>query len=315
MRDIAVHEGKVLLLSQWPPPRDEHPRFHDGVPGIDTVVNARVEGVRRLVNGPRGRLWVLSQGSHVGLMSGSVGPGQVLWHSPPTGSPFGWGPTAMGDPVTAQGSLWMPTHEGVLRLTGRRWTLYQSNNKPVWSATAVVHTDPYEYYRRSRRRLWREVQRFSGLYKNPNVHQDREMAVDDAGRVWCGDHYFSAFENKWRPAKGDLKRERWRSVVLRDGRLFRIPDEWWEATDSKDEFNWSAWCDNRLAGREHTFALGPDGRLWIGSKGGGVAVFDGKTWVVFNAEDGLPGNDVTGLAFEDRTAWLTTGLGVGRIDF
>ena len=314
MRDIAVHRGKVHLLPEWGLSRGEHARLYEGLPGVDIVVNARAEGVRQLVSGPRGRLWVLARGHHIGLMSGSVGPGQVLWHSPPTGRPF-WSPVATGAPVAARGSLWMPTREGVLRLTGRRCTLYQTANRPVWSAAAVVHTDPYQYYRRSRRPPWRQVQRFSGLYKNPSVHQNREMAVDHVGRVWCGDHYFSAFENKWRPAKGKLKRDRERSVVLHDGRLFRIPDDWWEATNSKAKFNWSAWCDNLLADREHLFALDPDGRLWVGSQGGGAAIFDGKTWVVLNAEDHLPGNDVTGLAFKDRTAWITTGLGVGRIDF
>jgi len=53
----------------------------------------------------------------------------------------------------------------------------------------------------------------------------------------------------------------------------------------------------------------------VGSEGGGVAILDGHTWVVLNAEDGLPGNSVAGVDFSGRTAWVTTGLGVGRVDF
>jgi hypothetical protein len=316
--DVAVHQRHLFLAPPWTPSRKEEPGFFRDVPDKATIVEKNFEGGACFVAGPGDRLWLLSGGGHSDLTVGTVnGRGQYRCLSPPAPAPgygyFGGTQSALW----SQGALWIATDAGVVRLRGQQWTFYQTTNGPVWTITGL-RTDPYSYsyHARGQRRQWVRVARFSGLFKggwrSPRGEAP-ELAVDSGGRIWCGDHYLDG--TKWRPATGQLAHERQHSIVLHDGRLWQVPDPWWAATGSQDTFAWSCWCDNVLAHRRAISALDPDGRLWVGSDGGGLAIFDGYHWAALNAEDGLPGNSVAGVAFSGRTAWVTTGLGVGRVDF
>lgn len=58
----------------------------------------------------------------------------------------------------------------------------------------------------------------------------------------------------------------------------------------------------------HAVTVAADGRIWVGTLEGGAASFDQKTgaWKVIDIRDGLPGNDVTTIAFEGRSIWFGT---------
>ncbi len=59
----------------------------------------------------------------------------------------------------------------------------------------------------------------------------------------------------------------------------------------------------------------PDGTVWAGTWGGGVARFDGKTWSNFTVEDGLSGNMVFAMARDSNGVfWFGTDKGVTRYD-
>lgn len=59
----------------------------------------------------------------------------------------------------------------------------------------------------------------------------------------------------------------------------------------------------------------PDGAIWAGTWGGGVARFDGKTWRNFTADDGLAGNIVYSIAQDTSGAmWFGTNHGLSRFD-
>ena len=59
----------------------------------------------------------------------------------------------------------------------------------------------------------------------------------------------------------------------------------------------------------------PDGTIWAGTWGGGVAHFDGKTWSNFTIKDGLSGNMVFAIARDQNGAlWFGTDKGVTRYD-
>ena len=58
-----------------------------------------------------------------------------------------------------------------------------------------------------------------------------------------------------------------------------------------------------------------DGVVWCGTWGGGLARFDGKTWRNYTVADGLPGNHVFMLQFDDKgTMWIGTNNGLARRD-
>lgn len=59
----------------------------------------------------------------------------------------------------------------------------------------------------------------------------------------------------------------------------------------------------------------PDNTIWVGTWGGGVSHFDGKTWKNYTKKDGLAGNIVYSVALDDSGAlWFGTNGGVSRFD-
>ncbi|MBL8115386.1 MAG: hypothetical protein JNK60_21065, partial [Acidobacteria bacterium] len=47
-------------------------------------------------------------------------------------------------------------------------------------------------------------------------------------------------------------------------------------------------------------AQDPSGFLWVGTQAGGVARYDGRRWETFDAESGLSGSSVYGLAVDSK---------------
>ena len=59
----------------------------------------------------------------------------------------------------------------------------------------------------------------------------------------------------------------------------------------------------------------PDGSIWAGTWGGGVARFDGRKWKNYNTTDGLAGNIVYSMVMDGKGVfWFGTNRGVSRFD-
>lgn len=59
----------------------------------------------------------------------------------------------------------------------------------------------------------------------------------------------------------------------------------------------------------------PDGKIWAGTWGGGVAQFDGNTWSNFTTKDGLSGDMVFAIAQDaNGVFWFGTDKGLTRYD-
>jgi ligand-binding sensor domain-containing protein len=60
----------------------------------------------------------------------------------------------------------------------------------------------------------------------------------------------------------------------------------------------------------HVLAIAIDGQgnKWIGTKGGGLAKFDGVNWTVYNTSNsGLPNDDVRAIAIDGQgNKWIGT---------
>lgn len=77
----------------------------------------------------------------------------------------------------------------------------------------------------------------------------------------------------------------------------------------------SQWMTYASGDEVLALAVGPDGRLWAGSEGGGVVVWDADfgdfEQHLFPGPEGLPANDVRAVALApDGSAWLATPVGV-----
>lgn len=72
------------------------------------------------------------------------------------------------------------------------------------------------------------------------------------------------------------------------------------------------------AGSADALAWAPDGRLWVGTRGAGIAILDPETgeWTSHRAgPGGLPVDHVDDIAFDHQgRAWVGTGVGVAVLD-
>ena len=59
----------------------------------------------------------------------------------------------------------------------------------------------------------------------------------------------------------------------------------------------------------------PDGTVWNGTWGGGLSRFDGKQWLNFTDEDGLPSNHIFMLYLDQKNdLWVGTSKGLARLN-
>jgi len=59
----------------------------------------------------------------------------------------------------------------------------------------------------------------------------------------------------------------------------------------------------------------PDGTVWVGTWGAGLAHFDGRRWLNYTTAEGLPGNHVFMLYFDRQNRlWIGTNNGLARMD-
>jgi ligand-binding sensor domain-containing protein len=64
-----------------------------------------------------------------------------------------------------------------------------------------------------------------------------------------------------------------------------------------------------------SIAVGDDGRVWAGTWGGGLSVFDGTSFKTYTRKDGLPANHVFMLRKDGQGAlWAGTSQGLAKFD-
>lgn len=138
------------------------------------------------------------------------------------------------------------------------------------------------------------------------------VAVDKAGSVWFGtEGGVSMFDGKT-----------WKAWKHRDG--LGAPNEAKLPASTNTGLGTRSRHDlNAQAGGIATFNpnyvfsihTAPDGTVWAGTWGGGVARFDGKQWRNYTVKDGLAGNIVYAIAQDEQgVMWFGTENGVSRHD-
>jgi len=64
----------------------------------------------------------------------------------------------------------------------------------------------------------------------------------------------------------------------------------------------------------YTIEVDRNGTKWIGSYGGGLTLYDGKTWKTYTVSDGLADQWVYDIVFDGDKAWIATWKGVSVFD-
>jgi ligand-binding sensor domain-containing protein len=94
-----------------------------------------------------------------------------------------------------------------------------------------------------------------------------------------------------------------------------------EGTFVYDGGNWTVYRNEMGSALEGGYgwgsdvaAIAPDGAIWFGSWGTGLARFDGSNWLHLSDKDGLVYNWVAALVIApDGTLWIGTGKGLARL--
>lgn len=146
--------------------------------------------------------------------------------------------------------------------------------------------------------------------------------------VWAGTHNGGVV--RWDPADGSYKQflAPQDGIAGNDVRAIATNnyDFVWFATnrglsqlETVEPYRWTTYtmADGLPSDDVTAVALAPDNRLWVGTSqywdaennawtGGGVAIRFGGEWIVYDVDDGLPSNNITGIAFQGTRVWVAT---------
>ena len=250
--------------------------------------------------GPDKRVWAGTAGG--GLSS--FGNGKWTFYTPyGYGSSLNYGPTWTGWPHgRGIGDLWV-------------YNIAFDSKGTMWAAT------------------WKGLSRFDGDGFHTFTVKDGlvdkwvyTLAIDRDGRIWCGtEGGVSRYD-----ARQAAPKAQWVSWTNHDGVGAPI-----EAVMPKEAEGAEPYYGASAGGRHHAAGgtkdisrpVNPnyvssalfdrDGRFWVGTLGGGLSVFDGRTWTNFTTKEGLSGNVVYSMALDEKrnVLWIGTEDGVSRYDF
>ncbi|MBL8535230.1 MAG: regulator [Betaproteobacteria bacterium] len=138
------------------------------------------------------------------------------------------------------------------------------------------------------------------------------IAVDARSRVWFGTEGGISM----------LEGDQWRHWSHKDGlgapNVANLPNSTNTGLGTRSRHDLSTQVEGQESyNPNYVFAIhaAPDGTVWAGTWGGGVARFDGKVWRNYTTRDGLAGNVVYSIAQEPGGAmWFGTNHGLSRFD-
>ena len=247
--------------------------------------------------------------------------------------------------VAPDGRVWAGTAGGGLsRFDGAGWTFYTPygygsslNYDANWTrwprgrgiGDLWVYNVAFDPHGTMWAATWKGLSRFDGKGFHTFTVADGlvdkwvyTLAIDRDGRIWAGTE---GGVTRYDPRPAATRAARWSSWTNHDGVGAPAPPVTPESTEA------SYYAPNR-----HHAAGGPkdisrpvnpnyvssslfdrEGRLWVGTMGGGLARFDGKRWTSYTTKEGLSGDVVYAMALDEKrnVLWIGTNEGVSRYDF
>ena len=213
-----------------------------------------------------------------------------------------------GVAVDKQGRVWAATAAGLRLIHGDASTTGENIDGPAYDVTVdpdgIVWVGAWNgLYQLSGKRLTREA----GLEGPVTVvlsSGNRLLAANTTG-------VFERFDKKWKLIPGP-----WATNILdlaiADGDLYVAA---WSGLYQKrgERIDWLSKPSQTLSRNMRALAVAPDGRLWIGSRGGIDIYNKGRRERSLTHKDGLPSRDIRSLAFDGTgRLWIGTALGAVR---
>lgn len=87
-----------------------------------------------------------------------------------------------------------------------------------------------------------------------------------------------------------------------------------DTVDSHEVFTPASTQGGLLSKGVYTLKVDRHGLKWIGTYGGGLTLFDGKTWKTYTVADGLGDQWIYDIVFDRDRAWIATWKGVSVFD-
>lgn len=220
--------------------------------------------------------------------------------------------------VCRSGVTWMVGSSGLVSTDGRTWTKHALPGYPILEAVACD----------AKGRVWLAGYNLVASYDGSAmttypvsklgtgrfVNQVKDVAVAPDGRVWfaTANSIASYDGSAWKAfEKGrGLDKEHFFNTLAVDasGRV-------WAASTSSilryDGTTWTSLNDETWQGQ--AIAVDGRGRVWVGTYGKGVAMFDGQSWTMIDrTNSALPSDHVKSLAVDARSRlWVGTAWGLG----
>lgn len=272
-----------------------------------------------------GTLWIVTFGGGVSIYDPEEETYEYLF-PPETGLPAN---DVYGLLEDSQGNIWVGTSEGVAKFDGHKWeTFTQFNSGLAYRYVTGLAED-------KQGRIWISTLSGGSVYNHGEwIEYDRfgdaegeqrlpsnslfNVYYDSQDRVWFATGLGAAVleGGEWTLYnRGDGLNTNIISVVTEDS-VGRVWLTHWQGINILDNGIWNSLktenadirTDLVLASREDS-----RGRMWFGTIGDGVAIFDGQEWIKLNRANGrLPNDNVRSFAEDTATGrnWVGTDGGV-----
>lgn len=110
---------------------------------------------------------------------------------------------------------------------------------------------------------------------------------------------------------------RWRSSGLARNEVRELMRQFLEEADRDETFTWDSFTVRDGLPHNWIYDIFADstGRVWVGTWGGGLAVYEGGAWTIYDRRHGLASNDVTCIREDSRgRIWAATSSGLNRFE-
>jgi len=215
--------------------------------------------------------------------------------------------------IDAQGVIWIGTSNGVSKFDGRSWVTVIPSG--VFRA-ALIDKQGNKWFGSDG-----GVSKFDGTNLTSYTASSglvngevKSLATDDQGNLWVGTKLgVSKFNGS-----------QWTTYQVKDGlagnfvssiAIDKQGNKWFGTSGSGvtkyDGTNWISYLAYSAVN-----AIGIDllGNKWFGTSGGGVTKYDGTNWKTYQAFNGLAGDWVGAIAFDNQgSIWFATDNGVSKL--
>ena len=218
--------------------------------------------------------------------------------------------------VDSSGDVWFGTNGGgVSLLSGKKW-------KTFFPMHGLADYWVYSFADEPGKAMW--IGTWAGLSRYDYASNTFETYLKELVNEWIYGLDIDGKGNLWIGTEGGVSRfdgKNWKAWTHRDGlgadnkKNLRFSTN--TGLGTRTRHNLSV-LDNgqETYNPNYVFSIHAtkDGKIWAGTWGGGVSVFDGKHWKNLTTEQGLAGDIVYSMTVTSNDQWFGTNKGLSHFD-